>query len=116
MLISNLSLEDVAGYLRVELDEDDPVQYNNETGALTMAMSAALNYMARYTGRTKEYIEKQEDLTYVYLAYCAEMYENRQSRLTQGQYKNELLENLLHSHRVNLIAGEAEFVNGGEDA
>lgn len=113
MIIPDLSIEDVAGYLKVELDNEDTEQYRAERQAIELAMSAALEHMAGYTGRSTEFLCSKEDLPYVYLAICAEMYESRQVRLTQGQYKNELVYQILDKYAVNLLPGEAELVAEG---
>lgn len=109
MTISDLSVADVADYLRVEFDEEDTEQYRAEGQAIRLAMSAALQHMTGYTGRSDDFIEAQDDLGYVYLALCAEIYENRQVRLTQGQYKNELVYQILDKYCVNFLPGEAEL-------
>lgn len=114
MTISDLEITNVADYLRVEFDSEDAEQYRAERQAIELAMSAALQHMTGYTGRSEEFIKAQDDLGYVYLALCAEIYENRQIRLTQGQYKNELVYQILDKYCVNFLPGEAELV--AEDA
>lgn len=114
MTISDLTLEQVAGYLRVGLDEDDTEGYAAEHMALSMAMPATLTYMAHYTGRSEAFLSDKEDLVYPYLALCAEMYENRQERITTGQYKNEFVYKVLDAYAVNLLPGEAELAEDGE--
>lgn len=109
MTISDLSITNVADYLRVEYDEEDAEQYRAERQALELAMSTALGHMAGYTGRDEEFLSSRDDLAYPYLVFCAEAYENRQVRLTQGQYKNEYVYQVLDKYVVNLLPGEAEL-------
>ena len=110
MTISDLTVEDVAKYLRVELDTDDAEAYSAETLALSLAMPAAEAYMVQYTGRDLDFIKSKDDLVYPYLVFCGEIYENRQERLTTGQYKNDFVYRIMDSYAVNFLPGEAELI------
>jgi hypothetical protein len=104
MQIKDLTSEKVANYLRVDDIENDIVMEE-----LSMIMDSVMAFIIKRTGRSKEYLEAQDDLTYPFLALCAEQFENRQLRLDKGQYKNDLVYDAIDAHNVNLIPFEAQI-------
>lgn len=94
MKISELTTEEVANFIRV----DDP----DET-ELSGLMAAAKNYIKTYTGQTDEFIDTQEDLTYVYLALIGEMYERRQRQLDKATQPNQTFVEILNLYCINQI-------------
>lgn len=100
--ISDITLEDVASYLRI--DDVEPV-----TTELQMAMGASLAFIVKRTGRSETYVRSQPDLAYSYLGLIAEMYENRQLTVKGTWFKNDLILDAIDAHAVNLLPGEAEL-------
>lgn len=115
MKISDYTVEKVAHWCRIDLPDETDEYYQVITDELTMCMESVIAFMCKHTGRTKEYIENQDDLTYTFLGLCAEQYENRQQRVSRGQYKNEFLMDALAAHSVNLIPYEVDFVEDEDD-
>lgn len=117
MKITDFTAEKVARWCRIDLPDETDEYYETVMTEIQMAMDSVIAFMCKQTGRTEAYIKEQDDLTYVFLGLCAEEYENRQYRVSVGQYKNEYLMDVLYSHSINLLPGEAEMINGeGEDA
>ena len=139
MKVSELNPKRVADYIRVDYDAPEtemPVREDYETeeeyeAALAqwkaenadylnlmeevkMLMDAASANIQKRTGRPKEYVEENEDLTYPYLAMVGEMWENRQIRGEKGAYVNDFALGTVDAHAVNLIPGEAESILYGD--
>jgi len=137
MKVSELSPRRAADYIRVDYDEPtaEPVRADYETeeeyeaaleewkaenadylnlmDEVKMLMDAASSNIQKRTGRPKEYVENQDDLTYSFLAMVGEMWENRQIRSEKGAYVNAFAMDAVDAHAVNLIPGEAESINYG---
>lgn len=115
MKIPELTTEKVAAFLRIDLPDESDDLYGVMIEEIQMCMDSVLAFMCNRTGHTEEYIKDQPDLTQVFLAFCGEEYENRQYRLSTGQYKNEYIMDKLMAHSINLLPGEADMVNGEGD-
>jgi hypothetical protein len=104
MKIKDLTTKDVANYLKVDDIEDSVI-----SAEIEMIMESTEAMIRKRTGRTREYIDEQDDLCYPFLALCAEQFENRQLRLDKGQYKNDLIYDLIDAHNINLIPDEVDI-------
>jgi len=111
--ISDLTVVKVAHWCRIDLPDESDEFYKVITDEVQMCMDSVISFMCKRTARTEEYIKDQDDLTYTFLGLCAEEFENRQHRMSRGQYKNEFLMDVLDAHSINLIPGEADLV--GDD-
>lgn len=86
MKISDINLETVQQYLRLNPGEDE--------AELKIYIDAAKNYIMQYTGLTSEEIEDKEYFTIPALMLISEFYENKS---IQGTKKiNIIYENLLN--------------------
>ena len=102
MKVSEITIEDVAEYIRLEDDEYSSVQ-------LTAILEAAKEYVADYTG-IPQYNAEQEGQTLddyakfsiAVLTLCQDMYDNR-SYYVERNNVNKVVESILDMHRINYI-------------
>ncbi len=94
MKVSELTLNVVKNYLKVDNNDDDTL--------LTAILSAANQYAASYTGLSDEDMEDYEDIPLAVLTLCADMYELRQYTVN-GVSINPTVQQILGSHSVNLL-------------
>lgn len=73
MKASELTVADLASYLKIESDDLD----ETETGMLQSFLDAAWEYTQSYTGQTKEYLDGKSEVTIVVLCLAGDMYTNR---------------------------------------
>ena len=97
MKMSEVSVSDLMEYLRE--DEESPL--------LSSILDAGKKYILNYTGRTAEEIDESEEISIALLAVCADMYDKRGFISTANLYENPVVANILESHRVNFVEGEA---------
>lgn len=116
MKITDFDAIKVAAWCRIDLPDESDEYYEQVMTEIQMIMDSVIAVMCKRTGRNAKYIKDQDDLTYCFLGLCAEEFENRQYRVSVGQYKNEFLMEALDAHSVNFIPGEAEIAEDeGED-
>lgn len=108
MKINELTSDFVASYLRI--DEVDELK-----SELQMAMDASLAFIAKRTGRTSDYIKSQDDLTYPYLVLCSDFMNRKGVMQNDGQYVNRAVYDIIDSHAVNFLPGEAGIATGDAD-
>lgn len=108
MHIKDITLEQVASYLRIDEVDDSKLE-------LQAMMDASLAYIVKRTGRTEEYVQNQSDLTIPYLSLIGEMYENRQLSVNGTFYVNQFITSAIDAHSVNLIPYENEGVEDGKE-
>lgn len=94
MKISEVTVEIVKNYLRVDDDRDDLL--------INAILSASIKKAEAITGLTVEQLEEYEDIPLAVLALCADMYDVRQATLT-GTQLNPTVYDILRSHCVNLL-------------
>lgn len=97
MKMSEVSVDDLMEYLRE--DEESPL--------LSSILDAGKKYILNYTGRTAEELDENEEISIALLAVCADMYDKRGITSSTNLYENPVAENILESHRVNFVEGEA---------
>lgn len=100
MRLSQITEDDVAGFLRL-----DPEEYQKEI--IQAVMVAAKQYILNYTGLTEEIADEKEDFYIAYMVLCQDMYDNRSmyadKNSAQGSNINKVVESVLGMHCVNLI-------------
>lgn len=94
MKISELTLDTVKQFLRVEHTEDD--------GLIGATLTAATAYALSYTGLTAEEADGLPDLTIALLVLCSEMYENRRASVETDR-ENPVVRTILGMHSRNLV-------------
>lgn len=94
MKISDISLETVKDYLKVENDIED--------GLIDNILTASKNYVKNYTGLTDEEIDKKEDITLAVLVLANEMYSNREYTVEKN-ILNPVITSILDMHSMNLL-------------
>jgi len=99
MMVSELTVDDVKNYLRVDTDTDNSL--------ITVILSAAKRFCAQYTGLTLEALDSYEDMPLAVLAVCADMYEVRQLTLN-GTQLNPTTAQILGTYSTNLLPSEGD--------
>lgn len=94
MKVSEISLETVKDYLKVENDIED--------GLIDNILTASKNYVKNYTGLTDEEIDKKEDITLAVLVLANEMYSNREYTVEKN-ILNPVITSILDMHSMNLL-------------
>lgn len=94
MKISEVTIDVVKKYLRIDINEDDEL--------LEAILEAAKQYAASYTGLSKEELEEYADIPLAVLALCSDMYEVRQFTVNSTSL-NPTAAQILGSHCRNLI-------------
>ena len=96
MKISEVSDEYITNYLRE--DPTDP----EFTAALGPMKTAALEYLAAYTGLDQEGLDEFGDLTFAYLILIGDLYDNRATTVSSS-VSNKTLDTILSLHSKNNI-------------
>lgn len=92
--VSDIKVEDIADYLRIdELTEGDEQMLNNLLGI-------AKTYIESYTGQTE--LDNYQDFVIVALALVQYMYDNR-TMYVDSTNLNTVVETILGMHSVNLL-------------
>lgn len=94
MTVSELTVDNVKNYLRVDTDIDDTL--------LAVILPAAKRFCAQYTGLTLEALDSYEDMPLAVLAVAADMYEVRQLTLN-GTQLNPTTAQILGTYSTNLL-------------
>ena len=99
MTVSELTVDNVKNYLRVDTDIDDTL--------LAVILPAAKRFCAQYTGLTLEDLDDYEDMPLAVLAVAADMYEIRQVTLN-GTQINPTTAQILGTYSTNLLPSEGD--------
>ena len=99
MLTSELTVDNLKNYLRVDTDIDDTL--------LAVILPAAKRFCAQYTGLTLEDLDDYEDMPLAVLAVAADMYEVRQVTLN-GTQINPTTAQILGTYSTNLLPSEGD--------
>ena len=105
MTVSELTVEMVKNYLRVDTTADDSL--------LAIILAAAKRFCAQYTGLTIAGLDEYEDMPLAVLAVCSDMYEVRQVTLTNTQI-NPTTAQILGTYSTNLLPSADEDGGSGE--
>lgn len=93
MKVSEITIKDVADYLR--LDEYDE-------NVLQILIDTSIAYVSQYTGIDNKCLDDYEDFYIVIMILCQDMYDNR-SRYVENSNLNRTVETILNMHCLNLI-------------
>ncbi len=105
MKVSELTLDVIKKYLRVDGNDDDIL--------LNMLLASSIQYCTSYMGCTKEDLDKYADVTIVVLALIADSYEVRQFT-TSTITLNPLIQGVLDLHCSNFLACDTKPVEAAE--
>jgi len=98
MKISEITIEDLANYVRL----DDPEDIEKQE--LERMKSSAISYMTDYTGLSEEDLDKHEDLTQALFVLVADMFDNRNLYIEgKATNINKSVECILGMHSINLL-------------
>lgn len=93
MRFTQLTIEDVVDYLR--LDDDSDLQLED-------ILNAAQGYVRSYTGLSDTTLDQIPEASIAALVLCQDMYDNRTVYSDKGN-PNRTIETILNMHRCNLI-------------
>lgn len=99
MKVSELTLDIIKQYLRIDGNDDDVL--------LEMLLASSIQYCTSYMGCTKEDLEKYDDVTIVVLALISDSYEVRQF-ITSTVTLNPIMQGVLDLHCSNFLGGDPE--------
>jgi len=99
MTVSELTVNNLKNYLRVDTNIDDTL--------LAVILPAAKRFCAQYTGLTLEDLDDYEDMPLAVLAVAADMYEVRQVTLN-GTQINPTTAQILGTYSTNLLPSEGD--------
>lgn len=99
MKVSELTLDIIKQYLRIDGNDDDVL--------LEMLLASSIQYCTSYMGCTKEDLEKYDDVTIVILALISDSYEVRQFT-TSTVTLNPIMQGVLDLHCSNFLGGDPE--------
>ena len=94
MKISEITIENVLDYLRLDSDNDNTT--------VTAIMAAAKQYILSFTGLSADECDSFEDLSIAYFSLCADMYDNR-TMIVSNDKVNPLVKQILGGHSVNYL-------------
>lgn len=94
MKVSEITLENLKEYMRVDSDDEDAF--------ITSILSGAKAYIKGYTGLDDIVIDEKEDLSLVVYVLCSEMYDNRQYTVDKATI-NPIIKSILDMHSINLL-------------
>lgn len=94
MKVSEITLDDIKTYIRIDTDDED--------NFLNAVLTGSKNFVKSYTGLDNDKIDEKEDLTLPIFVLCAEMYDNRQFTVDKGTL-NPIIQSILDMHSVNLL-------------
>lgn len=97
MKVSELTLDIIKQYLRIDGNDDDLL--------LEMLLASSIQYCTSYMGCTNEDLEKYDDVTIVVLSLIADSYEVRQFT-TSTITLNPIMQGVLDLHCSNFIGGD----------
>lgn len=95
MKISEITLENLKNYFKVDYEDDDTYIQN-------IIIPAVLQYIKSYTGLEDEVMDTKEDLTIAYMVLASDMYNNRDYTV-QNDKINPVVNNILNRYSINLL-------------
>ena len=94
--VSDIKVEDVAGYIRLdELTEDDE-------RTLETLIDVAVSFVRNYIGGDEGRVDYYPDLVIVVLILCQDMWDNRTMYVEKNNL-NFAVKSILDMHSVNLL-------------
>ena len=114
MKASELTVTDLAGYLRIEPEDLD----KTEEAMMTAFLNAARNYAENYTGQTIERLDSHEDVAIAVLCLAGDLYTNRdmytQLKGTGNSVQNQTVRSILDMYCVNFVPGQSDLLGEEE--
>lgn len=95
MKVSEITVNDVVSYLKLEDGEYDPLEVLN-------FLSVSKKFIKSYTGLTEESIDDHEDFYIVVMVLCQDMHDTRSMYVDKNNL-NKVVETILGMHSVNLL-------------
>ena len=95
MKVSEITVNDVISYLKLEDGEYDPLEISN-------FLSVSKKFIKSYTGLTNDLIDTHEDFYIVVMVLCQDMHDNRSYYVDKNNL-NKVVETILGMHSVNLL-------------
>ena len=105
MKVSELTIEIVANYIRVE-------GTNASKNILDMVLPAAVEYCATYTGLEPKDLDEYDDMAFAVLALCGEFYDNRTYTAVENAMVNPTTQAILDKYSMNLMEGYQHVSQG----
>lgn len=108
MKVSELTIENIINYLRIDVTVNDDVKASAKK-EVEMMLVAAKKYASSFTGLPEssqdgeKSLEDYEDITIAVLAIISDMYENRIANIEKQTYSNKTVECILSMHSFNLV-------------
>jgi hypothetical protein len=96
--VSDITYNDVADYIRLNVEEGDTEEINT----LNTLINISKTFISNYTGRTTEELDNFQDFVIVVLILCQDMYDNR-TLYVDNSNLNRVVETILGMHSVNLL-------------
>lgn len=96
MKVSEVTLEYVLKYLRIDMPDD----YDKEI--IVGIFPSALSFIKSYTGLDETAIDEHEDITIAYLVLIEDMYDNRTMNVSATNV-NRTVKTILGMHSVNNV-------------
>lgn len=94
--VSDVTVEDVAKYIRLdEITEDDEKLLND-------LIVIAKEFIKNYTGVKEENLDNYNDFVIVLYILCQDMYDNRVLYVDKSNV-NKVVESILGMHSINLL-------------
>lgn len=98
MKVSEITVEYIADYLRI--DEPEEIQLRE----IEATRAAAIAYACSYTGLTVEELDEHEDIAIAVMVQISDMYENRNLYLDyKSKEINKTVTNILGLYQTNLV-------------
>lgn len=94
MKVSELTIQELKDYARVEHNDDD-VQFG-------IILASIKSYVKGYTGMSDEQLDTKEDITIAVQVLANEMYENR-TMTVQNDKVNKVVQSILDMYCLNLL-------------
>lgn len=108
MKVSELTVANLAAYLKIESDDMDVT----ETAVLTAFLDSARHYAVEYTGRTVDELDGYSDAAIAVLCLAGDFYTNRDMytnlKGTGTASVNQTVSSILNMYAVNLVPTEEE--------
>ncbi len=96
--VSDITYNDVADYIRLNVEEGDTEEINT----LNTLINISKTFISNYTGRTTEELDNFQDFVIVVLILCQDMWDNR-TLYVDNSNLNKVVETILGMHSVNLL-------------
>ena len=99
MKVSELTAEDIAGYLRIMPEDLD----DTEKETMVSFLEAAKRYVESYTGLSADEVDTHPDIVPAVCCLAGDMYTNRDMNLSGKMTPNRTVESILAMYSVNLL-------------